>query len=69
MVKATFSNQNTEYLIKYRAFCKEDNFKGAWRNNIEKAKADARKHRAELGCYNHELKIVAQQILTMTYEG
>jgi hypothetical protein len=68
MAKTTFSNQNTDFLIKYRAVCEDDNFKGTWRDNIETAKADARSHRSQAGNQNHVIRIVAQQTLTMTFD-
>lgn len=68
MATATLSNKHTDFMMKYRAVCEEDKYRGPWRDDVELAKADARRHRAQSPGDIHIIRIVAQQTLTMQFD-
>lgn len=68
MAKSTLSNQHADFMMKYRAVCDDDDFRGQWRDSVESAKVDAKNHRSQAGNQNHVIRIVAQQTLTMIFE-
>lgn len=67
MAQSTFSNQNEDFIIKNRAVCEDDNYKGPWRDSIDAAKVDAANHRSQPGNRDHVIKIITQQTLSTTF--
>jgi|WetSurMetagenome_2_1015567.scaffolds.fasta_scaffold34000_4 hypothetical protein len=47
--------------VRYRAFCKDDNYKGPWRRDVEDAYEDVRKHRRVPGKEDHLINVIDEQ--------
>lgn len=68
MKQSAFSNQLTSFVIRHRAACKDDSFRGPWEATVEAAKADAAKHRSQPGNRDHVIQIITEQTLSMIYQ-
>ncbi|AEE53835.1 hypothetical protein [Haliscomenobacter hydrossis] len=67
MAQLTSPDGRTKFIIKHRAICEDDKFKGDWRDDVESAKIDAINHRKESGNRDHVIVIVTQQTLTVDF--
>lgn len=61
MTMAKKNIQAKKSIVRYRAVCNDDTFKGPWRLNEEDAYRDARVHREEPGNELHLLKVIMEQ--------
>lgn len=68
MAKMTLSNEMASLLIRYRAICEDDTFKGPWRTSIDEAYKDARVHRQKAGNETHIIRILQEQTVSMRFK-
>jgi hypothetical protein len=57
----------TEFTYKFRAFCRDDNWKGTWNKDEEIAKAQATAHKNKPGCEDHTVDIEVKQTYVVSF--
>jgi hypothetical protein len=53
--------------VRHRAVCNDDSYKGSWDEDINKAFADAARHRQKNP--GHDVEIITEQTLSLKYVG
>ena len=57
------------FTFRFRAFCRDDNYLGRWRQSENQATADADAHKAKPGNTDHTVEIEVEQKYSVVWNG
>lgn len=65
MAKQVIENDAAYFSVRYRAVCKNDSYRGKWRDNSNDAYSDAANHRAQHPGDLHVIMVETEQKMSM----